>query len=285
MDSWISCGRTTLAQSLSRQIDPIGVVDDAVEDRVGERRDPNHVVPAVDRDLAGDDERPLIVSVFDDFQEVARLLGRQGLGPPIILCGPARSTMHKAVFSSATSKAAYSSTVVISFGMPGQYGQGEPTDRITKTTGRIGIELIHLFLFGGARTWRRGCLNVFMSLNARRNCRPRPSSAAGSKLRLRSRNGPRASVAPCAPYLPLLPDSARSALRQERCALSTSPSQRQWSRPTSIIRAREPEVMGGCQPRTRNVARLSSIVLSLFALLYRPETRSRAGRERRQTAP
>jgi hypothetical protein len=34
----------------------IGIVDDAVENRVGERRDSNHLVPAVDRNLAGDDD-------------------------------------------------------------------------------------------------------------------------------------------------------------------------------------------------------------------------------------
>ena len=59
-------------------------MNDAVEDRVGERRDPDHVVPAIDGDLAGDDERSLVVAVFDDFEEIARLLGRQGFRPPIV---------------------------------------------------------------------------------------------------------------------------------------------------------------------------------------------------------
>ena len=59
-------------------------MDDAVEDRVGERWYPNHVVPAVDGNLAGDDERSLIIAVFDDFEEIARLPGRESFRPPII---------------------------------------------------------------------------------------------------------------------------------------------------------------------------------------------------------
>ena len=59
-------------------------MDDAVEDRIGQRRDPDHVVPAIDGNLAGDDERAFIVAVFDYFEEIARLLGRQCFWPPII---------------------------------------------------------------------------------------------------------------------------------------------------------------------------------------------------------
>ena len=59
-------------------------MDDAVEDRVGERWYPNHVVPAVDGNLAGDDEGAFVVAVLDDLEEIARLLGRQGFRPPII---------------------------------------------------------------------------------------------------------------------------------------------------------------------------------------------------------
>jgi len=73
-----------LAHAIASQIDPVGVVDDPVEDRVGERRNPDHVVPAVDRNLAGDDERALVIAVFDDFEQIARLFGRQGFGPPVV---------------------------------------------------------------------------------------------------------------------------------------------------------------------------------------------------------
>ena len=39
---------------------------------------------AVGMNLAGDDDGSLIVAVFDDFEEIALLLGRQGFQPPIV---------------------------------------------------------------------------------------------------------------------------------------------------------------------------------------------------------
>jgi hypothetical protein len=72
---WISDGRARFAQALAGQIDPTGVVDDAVEDRVGGS---DHVVPSVDGNLAGDDKRSFILAVFDVFEQLARLFGRQG---------------------------------------------------------------------------------------------------------------------------------------------------------------------------------------------------------------
>ena len=59
-------------------------MDDAVEDRVGERWNANHIVPSIHGNLAGDDEGALVVAILDDFEEIARLLGRQGFRPPII---------------------------------------------------------------------------------------------------------------------------------------------------------------------------------------------------------
>ena len=44
----------------------------------------NHIVPAVDRNLAGDDERAFVVTVLDDFEEIARLFGVERLRPPIV---------------------------------------------------------------------------------------------------------------------------------------------------------------------------------------------------------
>ena len=41
-------------------------------------------MPAGHRDLAGDDERSLVVAVLDDLQEIARLDVRERLRPPII---------------------------------------------------------------------------------------------------------------------------------------------------------------------------------------------------------
>ena len=76
--------RTPLAQALARQLDAIGVVDDAVEDGVGEGGNADQIVPAVNGNLAGDDQRAPVVAVFDDFQEIAGLVGPERLRPPII---------------------------------------------------------------------------------------------------------------------------------------------------------------------------------------------------------
>jgi hypothetical protein len=50
-----------------------GVANDAVDD-----------IPAVHGNLTGDDERGLVVTVLDDFEQIAHLIGAEGFGPPII---------------------------------------------------------------------------------------------------------------------------------------------------------------------------------------------------------
>ena len=76
--------RAPLAQALAGELEPVGVVDDAIEDGVGERRHADHVVPAIDRNLAGDDEGAGVVAVLDDFEQIARLIGGQRLRSPIV---------------------------------------------------------------------------------------------------------------------------------------------------------------------------------------------------------
>ncbi len=60
----------------------MGVVQDPVEDGVGQRRVADNVVPAVDRHLAGDDQRPGVVAVLDDLQQIALLFRQQRFGSP-----------------------------------------------------------------------------------------------------------------------------------------------------------------------------------------------------------
>ena len=48
----ISSRRTLLSQAFAGEVDPVGVVDYAIKDRIGECRDADHIVPAVDRDSA-----------------------------------------------------------------------------------------------------------------------------------------------------------------------------------------------------------------------------------------
>ena len=62
----------------------MGVVDEAVEDGVGQRGVADHVVPTVDRELAGDEGRGALVAVVDDLQQIAALLGGERCQAPIV---------------------------------------------------------------------------------------------------------------------------------------------------------------------------------------------------------
>ena len=68
-----------LAQAFAFQLDAVGIVDEPIQDGVGQRWVADDVVPAVDRHLAGDDQRPGVVAVFDDLQQVALLFSNQRL--------------------------------------------------------------------------------------------------------------------------------------------------------------------------------------------------------------
>ena len=80
----ISEHRTLLSQAFAGEVDPVGVVDHPIEDRIGECRDADHIVPAVDRDLAGDHERAGVVTILDNFEKISRLIGGERFGPPIV---------------------------------------------------------------------------------------------------------------------------------------------------------------------------------------------------------
>src|ERR687890_431757 len=84
MRSSLRFRRLAFAQALAGKLDPVGVVDDTIEHGVGECRDADDVVPAVDRDLARDQERAGLVAILDDLEEVAGLLWEQRLGSPIV---------------------------------------------------------------------------------------------------------------------------------------------------------------------------------------------------------
>ena len=62
----------------------MGVVDDTVEDGVGECGFSDDVVPFCDGQLAGDQDRGVLMSVLDDFHEIAALLGVEAVGSPIV---------------------------------------------------------------------------------------------------------------------------------------------------------------------------------------------------------
>jgi hypothetical protein len=61
-------------QTFAFKLDTMGIVNNAIEDRIGERRIADNVVQAIKRDLAGDEERAFVVSIIDDLEEIAALL-------------------------------------------------------------------------------------------------------------------------------------------------------------------------------------------------------------------
>lgn len=72
------------SKALSGEFDTVGVVDEAIEDGVGDGRIADDFVPAVDGDLAGDDGRSPLISIFDDLQEIAPLIIVELFWSPII---------------------------------------------------------------------------------------------------------------------------------------------------------------------------------------------------------
>jgi hypothetical protein len=76
-------GSAPLAQAVAFELDAVGVVDNAVEDSVGQRGVADDLVPAFDRQLAGDQQRAGVVAIFDDLEQIAALLRAERLGSPI----------------------------------------------------------------------------------------------------------------------------------------------------------------------------------------------------------
>lgn len=66
------------------KFDAVGIVDEAVEDGIGNGWIGDHVVSVIEGNLAGDDRRTLLVSILDDFQEIAALLVGELFRPPIV---------------------------------------------------------------------------------------------------------------------------------------------------------------------------------------------------------
>ena len=80
----ISWRRAAFAQALAGEFDAVGVVNDAVQNGVGQGGNADQVVPAVHGNLAGDDDGALVVAIPDDFEEIARLVGIERLRPPVV---------------------------------------------------------------------------------------------------------------------------------------------------------------------------------------------------------
>jgi len=62
----------------------MGAMDDAVKNGVGQGGIANHLVPATDWDLAGDQQGSAVVAIVDDLEQIAALVGVERFRPPII---------------------------------------------------------------------------------------------------------------------------------------------------------------------------------------------------------
>ena len=58
------------AQRGAFEVDAMRAMDDAVEDGVAESRIADHLVPSIDRDLAGDQQGSPVVAIIDDLEQI-----------------------------------------------------------------------------------------------------------------------------------------------------------------------------------------------------------------------
>jgi hypothetical protein len=70
-----------LSHTVSLNGEAVGVVDEAIENGVGDGGIGNDLVPMLDRHLAGDDGRSALVAIIDDFEEIATLLAGEDYPP------------------------------------------------------------------------------------------------------------------------------------------------------------------------------------------------------------
>src|SRR5260370_5395234 len=83
-DRLIGGGLLLLSEALSFEFDAVGVVDAVIEDCVGDGGISDNLVPAIDGQLAGDDDRTSFISVLDDLEQIAALIGVERLRSPVI---------------------------------------------------------------------------------------------------------------------------------------------------------------------------------------------------------
>jgi len=62
-----------IAESFATELNSVGVVNDAVEDGVGEGRIADDIVQLWDGSLTGDQEGMEVVAILDDFEQIAAL--------------------------------------------------------------------------------------------------------------------------------------------------------------------------------------------------------------------
>ena len=73
-----------LPRDVTGKIDPVRVVDDAIEDGIGVGGVADQLMPFVDGDLAGDERRSAAVAFFENLEEVVTRGGVERLEAPIV---------------------------------------------------------------------------------------------------------------------------------------------------------------------------------------------------------
>ena len=73
---------TSPAHAVSPDVDAVGVVDDAVQDRVCDGGFVDHLMPTRDRQPRRDDGGSALVAVFEQLEEVSALMVGQSVGAP-----------------------------------------------------------------------------------------------------------------------------------------------------------------------------------------------------------
>ena len=76
--------RASATRAVAGEIDAVGVVDEAVEDRIGIGRVADHGMPFVDRDLAGDDGGAAPVAFLEDLVKIVAAAGIERFETPIV---------------------------------------------------------------------------------------------------------------------------------------------------------------------------------------------------------
>lgn len=63
------------AQALAAEFDAMGVMDEAIQDRVGVGGVANNLMPSYHGELRGDDRRSASIALFEDFEQIVASAG------------------------------------------------------------------------------------------------------------------------------------------------------------------------------------------------------------------
>ena len=82
--SSVECWSASFSEALTGEIDAVRVVNDAIQDGVGQSRISYYFIPTVHGDLAGDEDGAAVVAIFDDLQQIAPAIGGERLRAPYV---------------------------------------------------------------------------------------------------------------------------------------------------------------------------------------------------------